>query len=276
MFYLLRHTTLLFELPNNCYMQLTGTPLKPLLNKKFRRYFVEPSRQHLPRSLRLLISRLQYKTNQSDRNENNNQQRRQQIKNDSSLEMRKRRRMIRRRRVSSHPTLEERPQSDLLSTNTTNIVIGSISPHSKKSSDSLNIDQHQSRVDTTTSFLTSNRSLNLSNTSILTTINNKEHELLKRNEQTRGTTRLHTSLTSLPSISNNKHIELQRSSSSSDLNKAKAKEKITSSSPSSAPFSKLEFKEIPRFKIFYANIHNRQRGLPRSRISHPHSYTTLL
>jgi Ulp1 family protease len=41
---------------------------------------------------------------------------------------------------------------------------------------------------------------------------------------------------------------------------------LTTNSKNLSSISKIEFKEIPRFKIFYANVHNRQRGLPKSRI----------
>jgi hypothetical protein len=74
MFYLLRHTVLLFELPNDCFMQLTGTPLRPPINKKFRKYFVEPSRQRLPPSVRRLIPRLIGPYKQLSLLDNNNHQ----------------------------------------------------------------------------------------------------------------------------------------------------------------------------------------------------------
>jgi hypothetical protein len=59
-------------------MQLTGTPLRPLTNKKFRKYFVESSRQRLPPSVRRLIPRLTGPPKQRVLDDKNNQQQQQQ------------------------------------------------------------------------------------------------------------------------------------------------------------------------------------------------------
>jgi hypothetical protein len=263
MFYLLRHTTLLFELSNGCYMQLTGTPLKTPTNKKFRKYFVEPARRHLSPAVRRLISQFARHSRQAPLHKN-----------------------ISKKSNSPSKALSKENSKECL-----NVLITTASRRPQCRRDSSRSfsppppPPPPTTTTTTTTLHLSTATVNATHTSVSIVAPSNEHPVVRRRLGVRGRVIVKSSKSidtygvddsdknSVALAEETTRVNDPKTQYVSGVQNANANSSLLCGRPddrrkskSASSLAKIEFKEIPRFKIFYANVHNRQRGLPKSHI----------